>query len=412
MSLKTWITDSFFGGNRHVEYEKTKEGDHEYFTLGHGNYDMPYKTLFEIFRGIPHLRALLERKASMWSNARFLIKKTNTEEDEVDYKHKLNETLTNPNKLQSWRQMLFMLSLIKSIAGISFLYPGFGLIRKPRGLEFLKVIDFETYEIDDDKSKNFLTSDDVDEIIKYYRFSLLNGNSVKYKPSELLAFKDTFVDYLGNYSRITTNMLPLENIYKSLVNRGILMDTKGGIGALTGNQKDGGVAVPMKRKEKKSIYEKLKNFGLGRGKEPIIVTDVPMKFTPFVFPTQQLMLFEEIVDDFNTLCDGWGMARELFVGDAAYAATRKQAETDTYNNTIVPEWEDFFDTLNDGLHTREENIRIDLDVSHIAVLQKSEKENLETQSAKSALLMSEMDKGIIDESEYRQQMGYEKRKAS
>lgn len=411
MSFKTWFNDTFFGGGKYVEYEKDKEGNHSY-TLPGASFDMPYKGLFEIFRNIPHLRALLERKASMWSNARFKVVKTDTEEDEVDYDHELNEVLTNPNKLQSWRQMLYMLSLIKSIAGISFLYPGFGLVRKPSYLEFLKVIDFETYEIVDDKSKNFLTDDNVDEIIKQYVFSMLNGNTVKYKPSELLAFKDTYVSYLGNYSRITTHLKPIENIYKALVARGILMDRKGGIGALTGNQKDGGVAVPMKRGEKKKIQKRLDNFGLGMGQDPIIVTDVPMKWQSFVFPTAQLMLFEEIVDDFNSLCDGWGMARELFVGDAAYAATRKQAETDTYENTIVPEWEDFFDTLNDGLNTKLEKRRIDVDFSHISALQKSQKEKVQTDATKSQTLMNEMDKGIIDIDEYRQQMGYEKRKTS
>jgi hypothetical protein len=405
-SLTRWLTSTFLGADRHVEYKK--EGADHTYTLNGGAIDFPYSMLFEIFRGIPHLRAILERKASMYSNARFLIKKTNTEEEEIDYDHELNAVLTNPNKLQSWRQMLYMLSLIKSIAGISFLYPGFGLVKKPSFLAFLKVIDFETYTVEDNKSKNFLVEDNVDELIRWYRFSLANGQNVQYKPSELLAFKDTFVSYLENPSRITTHLLPIQNIYKALVARGILIEKKGGIGALTGNAKDSGQSVPLSSGDKKKIQKKLDNFGLGRGQESIIVTDIPMKWQSFVFPTAQLMLFEEIVDDFNTLCDGWGMARELFVGDAAYAATRKQAETDTYNNTIVPEWEDFFDTLNDGLGTASENIRIDLDVSHIGVLQKSEKEGVEVQTAKSNMYMAEMDKQIITKEEYRQLMGYEK----
>jgi hypothetical protein len=408
MNLRRWITDTFFGGSM-LRTGKEEDGSYFYF-MNSANVELPYKTLYEIFRNIPHLRAVIERKAVMFSNARFKIVKTNTEEYEVDYKHKLNAILTNPNKLQSWRQMLFMISLIKSIQGVSFLKPGFGLLNKPDYLVSLKPIDFESYQVEDDKNKNFLQEDDFDKIIHKYRFYLKNGGNIAFAPSEILAFKDTYIGYMENPSRITTLMEPIKNIYKALIARGILIDKKGGIGALTGNQKDGGVQVPMKKGEKKKIRRSLDGYGLGQGKESIIVTDVPMRFTPFVFPTNQLMLFEEIVDDFNTICDVYGMCRELFVGDAAYAATRKQAEADTYENTIATEWEDFYDLLNDGLHTAEDNIRVEADFSHISAMQKSEKENVEVQEKKSNIYMGEMEKGIIDEDEYRQQMGYEAKK--
>lgn len=401
-----WITDTFFPGTPQ-SVEKQKDGTWWYGMPG-SNIDFPYSTLFEIFRGVPHLRALIERKASMYSNARFLVKKTNTDEDEIDYDHHLNEVLTNPNKLQSWRQMLYMTALIKSIAGITFLYPGFGVSRRPSRLAFLKVIDFNDYEIERNKTSNFLIEDDVDQIIKRFNFSMEDGQTLNYKPSEVLAFYDTFSSYTQVTSRITTHLLPIQNIYKALVARGFLIEKKGGVGILSGNSKDSGMSVPLRPSEKKRLERRFNDHNIVGGKD-IMVTDVPLKFQSTIVPTNQLMLFEEIVDDFNTLCDGWGMARELFVGDAAYASTRRQAETDTYNNTIVPEWGDFFNTLNDGLRTRDENVRIDLDVSHIAVLQKSESESVAVQTAKSNMYMKEVEKGIIDIATYRQQMGYEKK---
>lgn len=398
-----WITDTFFQGNVN---KVTKEGDGYFYSINSSTIDLPYKTMYDIFRLIPHLQLVILRKASMFSNVRFVIKKTNTEEDEIDYDNPLNDILTNPNKLQSWRQMLFMLCVIRCINGISFLYPGFGLVRKPRALQFLKPVDFETYDIETDKSKNWLIVDEITELIKKYVFHTQEGQTLEYTADQLLTFKDAFVGYTKNPSKVFTLLEPLKNIYKALVARGILIDRKGGIGALTGNQKDGGTAVPMKKGEKKKIQERLENFGLGKGKDSIIVTDVPMKWQSFVFPTSQLMLFEEIVDDFNTICDEYGMCRELFIGDAAYASTRSQAETDTYVNTIVPEWEDFFDQLNDGLNTKAENIRIEADFAHIGALQKNKKADLEVQRMLSDLLMQELAKGIIDENEYRQQMGY------
>lgn len=409
MNLYRWITDSFTR-MANVDVEKQKDGSWWYGVAG-SNIDFPYSTLFEIFRGIPPLRAILERKASMSSNARFVIKKTNTEEEEIDYNHRLNNVLRKPNTLQSWRQMLYMTFLIKAIAGISFIYPGFGVSRRPGRLEFLKPIDFEDYNIDRNLSTNFIVENDVDDLIRSITFFMDSGSTLRYKPSEIMMLLDAFSSYTKITSRITSNLLPIQNIYKSLVARGFLIEKKGGVGIYSGAQKDSGMSVPFKPGEKKRIEKRVNAHGLMPGQNSVIVTEVPLKWQPTVFPTSQLMLFEENEADFNQLCDGWGMARELFVGDAAYASTRKQAETDTYNNTIVPEWEDFFILLNKSLNTASENIEICLDTSHIPVLQKSEKEGVDVQRSKSDMYIQELDKGIIDIPQYRQLMGYEKAEA-
>lgn len=404
INLARFITDSFFGAGQPKKVEKQQDGTFWYGYQGQG-IDFPYSTLFEIFKNIPHVRAIIERKASMWSNARFLIQKTDTKEDEVDYTHSLNVVLNDPNKLQSWRQMLYMLSLRKSIAGIAFLYPGFGLSRRPGRLEFIKPIDFDDYEINADRNKNFLAEDDINNIIKEYIFYMANGGTVRYKPSDIMVLRDTFESYIDVTSRITTNLIPIQNIYKALIARGYLAEKKGGVGIISGNAKDTGMSVPMDPTEKQRLEDRVNSHNLQSGKN-IMVTDIPLKFQHTIFPTGELKLFEEIVDSFNTLCDSWGMARELFVGDAAYASTRKQAEADTYNNTIVPEWNDLFGVLNKGLNTAQEKIKIVLDIAHIEVLQKSEKESVEVQKAKSDLYIGELEKNLIDEKEYRQLMGY------
>lgn len=404
-----WITSTVFGaGNKISSIEKQDDGSFWYGIAG-SRVEMPFHTSFELFRGIPHLRSVIEKKVAFWSNVRFRIERTDTPEPEIDTEHELNTVLANPNAFQSWRQFLVMVGLYKYIAGVAFIYPGFGVSRRAERLAFLKNIDFDSFDADDRSStQNALTTDNFDDIIRKYTFWMKNGQSLTYKPSELITFKDLFISYSDDFSRITTllNNKCLENIYKAMIARGIMMDKKGGIGLVSGNQKDGGVSVPLDKPTKDSIKKSLSNYGLGVNKEPIIVTDVPLRFTPFVFPTRELMLFEEIVDDFNQICDIYGMARELFVGDAAYAATRDQAEKDTYENTIVPEWDEFFNLLNVKLNMAQSKRKIVPDVAHIGCLQKSEKENIENQSKKSAMLLAELDKGIITIEEYRQQMGY------
>lgn len=412
-AITQFITNpmSMFGPS--IAGEKQSDGSFWYGVEGHRT-EMPYDSAFQIYKNIPHVRAIVNKKTSFYSNVNFKIVnpgKGEGNEDEVNTKHELNTLLANPNFMQSWRSFLMMVGLYKNIGGIAFIHPGFGINNKPSRLAWLKPIEYEKYDTDENTHNNPITSNNMDELINKYTFWLRQGKSVTFKPSEVIAIKDSFFSYTENSTRITAAMLPITNIYKAMVNRGILMDAHGGIGMISGNQKDGGVSVPMKRSEKKKIQLNLNNYGLGHGKKPIILTDVPLRYTPMVFPTSQLMLFEEMEDDFNQLCDVFEMARELFVGDAAYASTRDAAEADTYSNTIIPEWADLFYQLNLRLNTASEGIRIDPDFSHIGCLQTDEGVELDNQIKKSAMLITELEKGIIDIDMYKQQMGYEIKKS-
>ena len=217
--------------------------------------------------------------------------------------------------------------------------------------------------------------------------------------------KDRFVNYIDDFSRITSLIKNIENIYKVLVARGILIDKKGGIGMIAGNQKDSGMSVPLRPKEKAKLERVVNDHNLGAGGKSIMVTDVPLRYTPFVFPTRELMLFEEIADDFNTICDRIGIARELFDAQTTFA-NKRMAETSTYINTIIPAWTDFFNLLNKTLNTKIEGIKIIPAFEHVEALQRNEIEKNTAMQTKSTVLLSELDRNIIDINEYRQQMGY------
>lgn len=393
-------TNLFGGTTARVE----KEAGSFFYMMRGNSTDFPFKSLFEIYKGIPHLRAVIDKKAELFSNVKFKIVKTNTSEEEIDIKHPLNEVLKNPNVFQSWRQMLYMLQIYKSVAGVAFIYPGFGLSRSAKRLDFLKNIDFADYIIKENRLNNTIQSQNISEIIDKITFTLDDGKVLNYLPEDLIMFKDSFSSYIKNHSKITTLKTPIENIYKALVARGILIDKKGGVGILSGNQKDGGVAVPMKPSEKEALNSRLNGYGLGAGKEPVIITDANLNWQSMVFPTNQLMLFEEIEDDFFTICDSYGVARETFNGNATFA-NKEQADAMTYN-TIMSEWTDLFDLLNDNLFTAKEGIKIVQVTDHIGALAEDELQNIQTQAAKSAMLISEVSSGLISIQEYRQQMGY------
>lgn len=384
-----------------------KEGDSDFYLAYSQQVDMPFRTAFEIVQGIPYIGAVVHKGAEMFSSVKFVIERTDTEEYEVDTKHPLNEKLAQPNRLQqTWKQLLYMTYVYKICTGSAFLYPGFGISNKPSNLAFLTFLDFDTYDKTPNHSAKPWANDDLDTLIPAINFFFKYTGPVSLKPSQLMWIRDTNVSYFDSYSRIESLKMQAATIYKALVAYGVLIDKKGGIGMVSGNQKDSGQSIPLLPKDKKKLQSALGEYGLGGGREPIIVTDVPLKWSSFVFPTRELMIFEGIEEAFNTVCDRLGINRELFDGNTTFA-NKKMAETSTYTNTILPAWEDFFTMLNLVLNTKLENIRIVPDFTHVEALQKNESELVATEAARSTMLLNELDRDIIDTEEYRQQMGYE-----
>lgn len=383
----------------------SKSEGSSYFYLRGATVELPFKTGFEMAQGIPHLGAVVDKGSEMFSAVRFKIMRTDTKEDEVDTTHKLNDILQEPNKLQTWKQFLYMVYTYKIVAGSAFVFPGFGSSISPQGLAYLAAIDFDSYNKNINYNAMPIANQDLDDVITSIDFNFKYSKSVSLKPSELMWVKDRFVNYVDDYSRVASLLKNIENIYKVLVARGVLIDKKGGIGMIAGNQKDSGMSVPFQPDEKKKLERAVNQHGLGEGEKSIMVTDVPLRYTPFVFPTRELMLFEEIEDDFHTICDRLGINRELFDNQTTFA-NKKMAETSTYINTVIPAWKDFFDLLNKTLNTKSENIKIVPDFSHVEALQKNAVEKNTAEQIQSNVYLAELDRNIIDVNEYRQQMGY------
>lgn len=379
-----------------------------FYVFGGGDADkeLDFKLLYKVYLRIPHLRAVIDQRCTMFANGRLYIKKRDSE-DEILYDHPLQAKLNKPNAFQSTREWMFMIQAYKCISGDAFIYKNYSVGKNLRNLQGLTPIDYDSMKV---KARNdalpFEVTDTLD-YIKSIEFTFRNGATRKFKDmSELIHFRDTGIKFTDATSKIITHKDTITNIYEALKARQTMIKRKGGIGALTGNQKNGDMAIPLAKKEKEEMQQRLNQYGLGAGKDPVIVTDVPMRWQPFVFPTRELMLFEEIQDGFHQLCDAYGIRREIFEGQSNYS-NKEHAERGTYQDTIIPEWEDFVNKLNMELNTEADGIEICVDYSHIPILQENEKENIEMQKVKSDMLLNEISANLITPEEYRDQMGYD-----
>jgi hypothetical protein len=371
--------------------------------------ELDFDQLYKVYRTVPHLNIVINEKAKLFSNGIFRVKKRDSE-DEILFDHPLQKTLDNPNPFQSLKEFLFMVQVYQCIEGDAFIKKNYTLGNKSRNLASLVPIDFQKKEIHTYRNVAPFEAVSKKDLIRKIEFWIGEHNLRRSfegdQLDEIIHFRDAGVFFDEALSKIQVHKEVIVNIYKALKARQTMIQRKGGIGALTGNQKDAGMAIPMKPDEKKDIQRRLDNYGLGIGQDPLIVTDVPMKWQPFVYPTRELMLFEEVQDGFHTLCDAFGVKRELFEGQSNFS-NKEHAERGTYQDTIIPLWNSFANKLNSELNTEAEGVEIFADYSHIQILQEDEKLKIDTQRAKSDMLLNELDRNLISGETYLEQMGYE-----
>jgi hypothetical protein len=179
--------------------------------------------------------------------------------------------------------------------------------------------------------------------------------------------------------------MPISNIRSAYQFRNVIMNQKGALGILSSSSKgaDGG-GIPLLPREREKIEEAYRRaYGISDEQSKIIITDASMKWQPTTFPTKDLLLFEEVDENFQTIIDNFGLNNNLFSSKNNTYENLKEGLKQAYQNTIIPISEEL--SMNRtrlmGLDGKKEWVR--LDYSHIPVLQENLKEKAEILKIKS-----------------------------
>ncbi len=120
------------------------------------------------------------------------------------------------------------------------------------------------------------------------------------------------------------------------------------------------------------------DYGLQDGKSKFIFSDYNLKFQAIGSATKELMLFEEDENDFQQVCDAYGISRDLFAQtNKATYTNQNEALKQTYQTTIftVAGEISMNHTKLFGMDGKTEWLH--LDYSEIPVLHENEKEKAE-----------------------------------
>jgi len=325
-----------------------------------------------IYREIPHVRIVIDKLASMFSNANIVITDLNGEKLENQDTNEFYKLLEKPNPLQSREEFLMQMFIYNALYGTTF-NNKLAVNGNVYGMYNLPSQHMQTV-----LSGKIFKQISIEDIVSYYKLDLGDGTSERYETNDILLTTTPSPDnpILGT-SKIESLKMPISNIKAVLSKSNMILNKMGAIGILSNEgAKDGMGAIPMKPKEKKDIHEQYQsNYGHEANKMGIVISEANLKWQSMSFPTKDLMLYEELESDFAQIIDIFGGERDLFSSSkGATFENMSHAEKSTYNNTIIPFANNYGNALSEFLGAKEKGFNITLDYSHLSIMQENELE--------------------------------------
>lgn len=346
------------------------------------------------------LKSIISKRAKAFNNGKLeLIKTTNGNYATGDYAKSIQKLWDNPNPLQSGKQFFSQQNHYVDIFGYCPV-----LKVRPVGMpnEVSSIWNIPPWLINDfDFTGKWLKQRSLKDIYKKLTISW-NGdiNEIDLKDVYFVFDDGIGTDCDTNLtipdSRLVGSEYQVSNIIAAYKSRNTLITKRGAIGILTNDGKDQAGVIPLPSGEKDALQLDFSQYGLTGQPKQVIITDAALKWQQMGFSTKDLLLFEEIEDDVNMLCDTYGYPVELIARSKGTTYdNKKQAKKDLYRSTIIPEGESRIQQNSKGIIPDSEKIEMKLDFSDIDVIQEEAKDKADARRALNDALAIEYEKGLI-----------------
>lgn len=377
----------------------------KHFTVsGQGDYSRAYFAC-------PSLSAIINRKAQSYTNGKTnIIYRTGEDKGmdaDTEVSRLVSKLMAKPNPLQTWKQFEAQQYIYIQIYGYCPV-----LINKPSGFPNYKadsIWNIPPYMLSvEEKDGLFYKAKDnsAKEIVINYKDEQvsLNVNNVYFFRDIMPSFHTTFLPD----SRIKTLEMPINNIIGAYESRNMLINSRGALGILSNRTKDAYSSIPLSKPEKKELYDEFKRVhGLRKGQIGIIIAGADLHWQSMVMPTRELMLFEEIEDSNNRICDAYMFPPELLgrMDKNTLPANMQTATRNLYLDAIIPEAESNYQQWNDMFETYKHNIKIVRNYEHLSVLQPDKKAEAEALLRMNQALQIQFRNNQITVNEWRVRVG-------
>lgn len=378
--------------------KKKPDGTYFYSIMG-DSFDAfsEYESL-KAFIEIPELNTIINWKASAFRNGR--IQMVNAEGDVVDDNVK---AFRSPNVYQGAGEFLRQTKLFHEVFGNEYLYFLSGL----RGFENVKgMFTLPPQHVDiTEKTSPFWMNRKNETIYKI----TWNGKNIHLDTKDIIHLNDNKIDitstnFVEGTSKIQALKAPLNNIRAAYDARGTNLTEMGARGILSNDSRDGmGATVNLNSSEKDKLHDDYREYGSLKNQKRLIISNLALKWQSMGYSTENLKAFEEVTSDKMTICDQFGVPIDIFSREKGSTYANKiEAEKQAYQDTIIPEANEWIDAINQffGL----EGNKLTMTFDHLPIFQ------ADREKASNAMLraVNALDKAfissIITAEEYKDQL--------
>lgn len=369
--------------------------------------DSGTSNIMKVYQDCPHLRAVVDKRGELFSNGQwkcFKVGKGPEEQEEVFDDEGL-KLLRKPNVMQSGEDLLKDYLFYKDLYANNFIYRlrGSKLVL-PKALWNLPS---EWMEIE--FTGKFFDQIELSGIVKKFIFCY-SGTKKEYSVEEVMYKPERFSVTEGKgTSKIPTLQMPISNIIAALKTRNILAVNKGIIGFMSSDAKDVNGAIPIQDDERKLIEKEFaEDTNLYADTPKVKIVNQLTKWNNMSYPVKDLMLFEEVEDDFNTILSAFGLRREIFpTTDGSTFENQNQAEKSAYTSTIQPEADAFAAMVTAMLDGESRGVKYVLDYSWLPIMQDDKQSEANTDLINQRRISGLFADGIIGAEAYAEMLEIE-----
>ncbi len=324
------------------------------------------------------------------------------------------EFIERPNPVQTWDQFYIQHMVHRLVFGNAYIFKlsPVGMSGTISALWNLPPPNVQVME-----TQKSIMETELSGLIDYVRFTY-GANSVTFGtksnqiPLEnLLIVKDDTANFQSMVladSRIRSLSYPVQVISAAYEAMYVLEKKRGGVGILSNTGKDQTGHVPMLPAEKSRVQTELSKYGLSDALQQIIVTDAALNWTPMVFNTKDLLLFEGVEEATRAICDAYDFPMYLMGFKAGSTFNNvAEAKKSVYTDNVIPSAVDFYKNMSRFLGLTAAGLQFSVDFTHLDIFQQSEKEKAEGRKAMDDACKLEYDNGLITLNQWLIEIGLE-----
>lgn len=372
MNIINYIGETFGAlfGSKDAYTQTNFQRINQFYSLQKGEYKIDTSTsgLHDLVTTTSHLSAVIYRKADMLANGRWREYKLVNGKKELVEKSEAVNILENPNPVQDGNEFIRQLSVTKDTYGTSIINLNRTNLPIPKSMYVLPM-----QYVTINKTGKLYKQIDIKEIIESIFIEYSTREYFELDNLAIFKYPNPNDPVIG-LSPIEQLKMPIANIRGALGFRNRIITNDAMLGVLSSDFMDG-MGVGLDTKEQERLQEGLREaYGMQSRKANITMSQNPVKWTPMSYPTKDLLLFEEVDQDFKIIIDHYGLNDNLFSREKASTYSNLvEGIKMAYQGCIIPFGEDIALTMTKAFKMDAKTNWLELDFSHLEVLKDDEK---------------------------------------